>query len=135
MLKEERPRLIFNAVSLRFAGYKDVYQLINGCKLRCISAPDKQLSQNPKRVALQSGVSYKLKWVSQVVLPGVREPQTRTWALKKAGSAVSSRGRRLMGGDQGTAEVRWDLWGFFMLTVRPASLVIVLCNDRLLSSK
>lgn len=28
-------------------------------------------------------MSYKLKWASQVVLPGVREPQTRTWALKK----------------------------------------------------
>lgn len=92
MLKEERPRLIFNAVSLRFASYEDVYQLINGYKLRYISAPDKQLSQNPKRAALkrrsscgthQSGVSYKLKWVSQVVLPGVREPQMRTWALKK----------------------------------------------------
>ena len=43
-----------------------------------------------------------------------------------------------MGVDQGTAEVSWNLGGFFflffMLTVRLASFVSVLCNGWLPSS-
>lgn len=56
--------------------------------------------------------------VSQVVVPGVRELKKRTWFFGKQEAGVMEvedcreplrEGGRLMGGNRGTVEVRWNL--------------------------